>query len=148
MTATATAAALPAMSRAAGWHATGESGVVRVALIAVALAFLALFLFMPLAFVFAQALKKGLQVYVAAILDEDALSAIRLTLLSAAIAVPLNLVFGVAAAWAIAKFSFPRQERPDDAHRPAVLRFPGDRRTDLRAHLRPARLARPVASRP
>ena len=54
-----------------------------------------------------QALKKGLGVYVAAIAEPDALAAIRLTLLAAAIAVPLNLVFGVAAAWAIAKFSFP-----------------------------------------
>jgi sulfate transport system permease protein len=89
------------------WNATRESGAVRLALIVVALAFLTLFLFMPLAFVFVQALNKGLQVYLAAILDEDALSAIRLTLVSAAIAVPLNLAFGVAAAWAIAKFSFP-----------------------------------------
>jgi len=105
-TGSAGSAAVPTISRASGWHATGESGAVRVALIAVALAFLTLFLFMPLAFVFAQALSKGLQLYATAILDEDALAAIRLTLLSAAIAVPLNLVFGVAAAWAIAKFSF------------------------------------------
>jgi len=80
---------------------------VRWLLIAAALAFLTLFLFVPLAFVFYEALKKGIGVYVAAISDPDALDAIRLTLLTAAIAVPLNLVFGVAAAWAIAKFSFP-----------------------------------------
>ena len=75
-------------------------------LIATALAFLALFLFVPLAFVFHEALKKGVGVYLAAISDPDALDAIRLTLLTAGIAVPLNLVFGVAAAWAIAKFDF------------------------------------------
>ena len=75
-------------------------------LIGVALAFLALFLFVPLAAVFVEALAKGLGVYLAAITDPDALSAIELTLLAAAIAVPLNLVFGVAAAWAIAKFEF------------------------------------------
>jgi sulfate transport system permease protein len=60
----------------------------------------------PLAFVFVEALKKGLDVYVAAIVEPDAIAAIELTLLTAAIAVPLNLVFGVAAAWAIAKFQF------------------------------------------
>ena len=86
--------------------ATTESPWVRRLLIAVALAFLALFLFVPLAAVFYEALRKGWEVYVAALLDEDAVSAIRLTLLVAAISVPLNLVFGVAAAWAIAKFDF------------------------------------------
>jgi len=86
---------------------TGEPRAVRWLLIATALAFLTLFLFVPLAFVFYEALKKGFGVYLAAISDPDALDAIRLTLLTAAIAVPLNLVFGVAAAWAIAKFSFP-----------------------------------------
>lgn len=75
-------------------------------LIAVALIFLALFLFMPLAAVFTEALRKGWDAYVAAIIEPDALSAIRLTLLTAAIAVPLNLVFGVCAAWFIAKFEF------------------------------------------
>jgi sulfate transport system permease protein len=94
-------------SRALGSRAARESAPVRIALITIALGFLTLFLFVPLAFVFSEALKKGLDVYVAAILHEDAWSAIRLTLLAAAIAVPLNLVFGVAAAWAIAKFSFP-----------------------------------------
>ena len=79
----------------------------RIALVTVALAWLAVFLFVPLAAVFAQALKKGWDVYAAAIVESDALSAVRLTLLAAAIAVPLNLVFGIAAAWAIAKFDFP-----------------------------------------
>ena len=79
---------------------------IRVLLIGIAFAFLSLFLFIPLAAVFAQAFKKGWQVYLTAITDPDALSAIRLTLLTASIAVPLNLVFGVAASWAIAKFEF------------------------------------------
>ncbi|MDL2358355.1 MAG: sulfate ABC transporter permease subunit CysW [Pseudomonadota bacterium] len=79
---------------------------VRVALIVVALAFLTLFLFVPLVAVFAEAFKKGGQAYLAAITDPDAVSAIKLTLIAAVISVPLNLVFGVAAAWAIAKFEF------------------------------------------
>ncbi|QDZ28506.1 sulfate ABC transporter permease subunit CysW [Noviherbaspirillum sp. UKPF54] len=86
--------------------ATVEPFWVRVLLTGVALAFLTLFLFVPLAAVFAEALKKGLGTYLAAIGDPDAVSAIRLTLLTAAIAVPLNLVFGVAAAWTVAKFEF------------------------------------------
>ena len=81
-------------------------GVSRLLLIAVALAFLGLFLVMPLLVVFVQALTKGVGAYVAAISDPNAWSAIRLTLLVAAVAVPFNLVFGVAAAWAIAKFEF------------------------------------------
>ena len=86
--------------------ATTEPAWMRRTLIAIALLFLAMFLFVPLAAVFFEALKKGLGVYVAAITDPDALSAIKLTLIAAAIAVPMNLVFGVAAAWAIAKFEF------------------------------------------
>ncbi len=86
--------------------ATTEPAWVRRLLIVTALAFLTLFLFVPLAVVFAEAFKKGLQVYLAAITEPDALSAIKLTLIAAAIAVPMNLVFGVAAAWCIAKFDF------------------------------------------
>jgi sulfate/thiosulfate transport system permease protein len=86
---------------------TGEPAWVRRSLIGIALLFLTLFLFVPLAFVFVQAFAKGIGVYFAAIVDDDALAAIRLTLIAAGIAVPLNLVFGVAAAWAIAKFRFP-----------------------------------------
>ena len=71
-----------------------------------ALVYLGLFLVLPLAAVFAEALAEGFGHFFAAILDPDALAAIRLTLLVAAIAVPLNLVFGLAAAWAIAKFDF------------------------------------------
>jgi sulfate transport system permease protein len=77
-----------------------------IAVGAAAALYLVLFLFVPLAAVFVEALRKGFGVYVAAISEADALSAIRLTLIAAAIAVPLNLVFGVAAAWAIAKFDF------------------------------------------
>jgi sulfate/thiosulfate transport system permease protein len=83
-----------------------EPACVRRTLIGLALAFLTLFLFVPLISVFYEALKKGTEVYVAAITDPDAISAIQLTLTAAAIAVPLNLIFGVAAAWAIAKFEF------------------------------------------
>jgi sulfate/thiosulfate transport system permease protein len=86
--------------------ATMEPAWVRTLLIGIALTFLTLFLFVPLAAVFAEALKKGWDAYLTAIVDPDAWSAIRLTLITAAIAVPLNLVFGVAAAWTIAKFEF------------------------------------------
>jgi sulfate transport system permease protein len=86
--------------------ATTEPAWVRRLLIGLALAFLTLFLFVPLATVFYEALKKGWEVYLAAIIEPDALSAIQLTLITAAIAVPLNLVFGVSAAWTIAKFDF------------------------------------------
>jgi sulfate transport system permease protein len=79
---------------------------VRALLIGVALAFLTLFLFVPLIAVFTEALKKGWDAYAVSIMEPDARSAIKLTLLVAVIAVPLNLIFGVAAAWAIAKFEF------------------------------------------
>jgi sulfate transport system permease protein len=86
--------------------ATTEPPLVRYLLTALALAFLAAFLLLPLVLVFAESLRNGLGTYVKAITDPDALSAIKLTLIAAAIAVPANLVFGVAAAWAIAKFEF------------------------------------------
>lgn len=86
--------------------ATAEPAWVRRTLIGLALAFLAFFLFVPLAAVFYEAFKKGWGVYLAAITDPDAVSAIWLTLVAAGISVPLNLVFGVAAAWSIAKFDF------------------------------------------
>ena len=88
-------------------RATGESPVVRWTLTAIALSFLAVTLVLPLALVFHQAFSKGLDAYWRAISDPDALSAARLTLLIASIAVPINLVFGVAAAWCISKFAFP-----------------------------------------
>ena len=85
---------------------TTESPVVRRLLITAALFYLTLFLFIPLVAVFTEALKGGLAAYVGSFLNDDALAAVRLTLLVAAVAVPLNAVFGVAAAWAIAKFDF------------------------------------------
>lgn len=87
-------------------RAISEPAWIRWCLIITTLLFLSLFLFVPLAAVFTEALRKGFDTYVSALTDPDALSAIKLTLIAAAIAVPLNLVFGVAAAWAIAKFEF------------------------------------------
>jgi sulfate/thiosulfate transport system permease protein len=86
---------------------TTERPLVRYALIAVAIVFLVTFLFLPLASVFVEALRAGLGTYFASITEPDAVSAIKLTLLIAAIAVPANVVFGLAASWAIAKFDFP-----------------------------------------
>jgi sulfate transport system permease protein len=86
--------------------ATSEPGFVRVLLIAISVAFLGLFLFLPLVTVFVEALKTGFGPYFEALVEKDALAAIRLTLIVAAIAVPANLVFGLAASWAIAKFEF------------------------------------------
>ena len=85
---------------------TTEAPAIRWLLTALALGFMGLFLVLPLAAVFVEALKAGWTAYWAALKEPDALSAIRLTLLTAAIAVPLNFVFGVAAAWCIAKFEF------------------------------------------
>lgn len=85
---------------------TTESTLVRRLLIAAAFVYLTLFLFVPLVAIFSEAFKLGLSGYIDSFLNEDALAAIRLTLLVAAVAVPLNAVFGVAAAWAIAKFEF------------------------------------------
>jgi sulfate transport system permease protein len=88
-------------------HALTESRAIRAALIAAGLLFVALFLVLPLVAVFVEALAKGVGAFFAAIGAPDARAAIRLTLLVAAIAVPLNIVFGLAAAWAITKFDFP-----------------------------------------
>ncbi|GFE74811.1 MULTISPECIES: sulfate ABC transporter permease subunit CysW [Novosphingobium] len=84
-----------------------ESRTAQILLIALALAFLAFFLMLPLIAVFSEALKQGLAPFLDAVSNPDALSAIRLTLIIAAISVPLNMVFGLAASWAITKFSFP-----------------------------------------
>lgn len=84
-----------------------EPVLVRAALIAVALAFLALFVLAPLAAVFTQALEKGPLAYLRAISQPEVRSAMWLTLICAAVAVPLNVAFGVAAAWAIARYDFP-----------------------------------------
>ncbi|WP_300456328.1 sulfate ABC transporter permease subunit CysW [Accumulibacter sp.] len=86
---------------------TREPAWVKAALITVALTFFAVFLLLPLGTVFAEGLRKGWGAYLAALINRDAWDAIKLTLITAAIAVPFNLVFGVAAAWLIAKFEFP-----------------------------------------
>ena len=85
---------------------TTESTLVRWLLTGLALAFMALFLLLPLAAVFTEALRNGWSAYLEALKDPDAWAAVRLTLLTAAVAVPLNLVFGIAAAWCIAKYEF------------------------------------------
>ena len=88
-------------------RATGEAPAVRWTLTAIALLFLAFTLLLPLVLVFTQAFAKGVETYWQAITEPDALAAARLTILVALIAVPINVVFGVAAAWCIAKFEFP-----------------------------------------
>jgi sulfate transport system permease protein len=88
-------------------RARGESAWVRRTVIGIAVGFVGLFVGVPLACVFANALRDGLGTYFASITDPAALSALKLTVIAAAIAVPLNLTFGVAAAWAIARFRFP-----------------------------------------
>jgi len=108
---TTTLASMSASERAAAEPAYTPKAItepvwLKVTLITIALAFSLLFLLIPLAVVFTEAFKKGWQTYLLAISDPDALSAIRLTLMTAAIAVPANLIFGVAASWAIAKFEF------------------------------------------
>ena len=105
------ASAVSSLNRSAGQAhrplATRDAAWVRYTLTAVALGFLALFLALPLVAVFTEAFRRGLGAYFAALGDSDALHALKLTLTTAAIAVPANLVFGVAAAWCIAKFKFP-----------------------------------------
>lgn len=90
--------------------ATAEHPIVRRALIAITLLFLGSFIGLPLVAVLVEALRHGAEAYWTALREPDAWAAIRLTVLVAAIAVPLNLVFGVAAAWAIAKFEFPGKQ--------------------------------------
>ena len=86
---------------------TSETRAIRLVLTALVLLFMGLFLLLPLAAIFVEAFRKGFAPYLASLQDPDAVAAIRLTLTVAAIAVPLNLVFGIAAAWAITKFEFP-----------------------------------------
>jgi sulfate transport system permease protein len=93
-----------ASRRSAG--VASEHPLVRIIMIALALSVVALFLLVPLAIVFTEAFAKGAGEYLRAIMHDDALSAVRLTLLTAAIAVPCNFVFGMAAAWLIAKYDF------------------------------------------
>lgn len=87
--------------------ATRDSRWVKLTVLGIGLTYFALFLLLPLIAVFAEAFRKGWEAYLAALVEPDALSAIKLTLIAAAISVPLNLVFGIAAAWSIAKFDFP-----------------------------------------
>lgn len=98
---------LPAASTpAARSRALIEPRPVRWLLIATAVGFLGLFLLLPLVAVFTEAFRKGAGAYAAALVEPDALSAVRLTLITAGIAVPLNVIFGLAASWCIAKFDF------------------------------------------
>ena len=90
-----------------GHPAHQERRWVRIALIGIALAYLGIALLLPLVAVFVEALREGIGAYADSIVEPDALAAIKLTLIVAAIAVPLNIVFGLAAAWTIAKFDFP-----------------------------------------
>jgi sulfate transport system permease protein len=105
----ASTAAAPLSTRvvAARPRATRDPALARWVLTGIALAFLAFFLVLPLVVVFAEAFSKGGAYFLAAVREPDALAAIRLTLLTVAIAVPANVTFGIAAAWAIAKFRFP-----------------------------------------
>lgn len=96
----------PARPARRGARVRGESRLVQAVLIAIALVFLLLVLGLPLASVFVEAFRKGWDVYLEGLSDPDALAAVRLTLLVAAIAVPVNVVFGLAAAWCIAKYEF------------------------------------------
>ncbi|MGH8693775.1 MAG: sulfate ABC transporter permease subunit CysW [Burkholderiales bacterium] len=106
MSATTISIDAPATGQSGASLAVGEPALVRSLLIAIVLVFLSLFLFVPLVAVFAEAFSKGAGVYLAALTEATALAAIRLTTLVAVIAVPLNLVFGITAAWTIAKFEF------------------------------------------
>lgn len=101
------ATSLADRSRAKPRRATTEPAAIRALLIGLALAFLGFFLFLPVVIVFVEAFKGGVSAYIDAILTDDTLSAVRLTITTALIAVPLNIVFGVAAAWAVARFEFP-----------------------------------------
>jgi sulfate/thiosulfate transport system permease protein len=87
--------------------ATRDSRWVKFLVLGLGLTYFTIFLLLPLIAVFAEALQKGFETYFAALVDADAVSAIELTLIAAAISVPLNLIFGISAAWAIAKFQFP-----------------------------------------
>ena len=104
---TADASLRAGTSGARRWRAVTTEGLLaRTVLTVIGLVFVGLFLFLPLVAVFVEAFRGGLQLFLASIREPDALAAIRLTLMVAAIAVPANLIFGLAAAWAIAKFQF------------------------------------------
>ena len=113
----------------------------------IAVLFLGVFIFMPLAVVFAEALRKGLAVYWDGLTQPDALAAIKLTLIAAGIAVPLNVVFGVAAAWAIGKFEFWGKSLLITSDRSSLLGLAGGVRIDLRFAVWIARRVRTMAGR-
>jgi sulfate transport system permease protein len=96
----------PAGARSVRNLALTEAPFARLSLIAIAAAFFLLFLLLPLIVVFTEALRQGVQTYWSAVTDPDAFAAIELTVMTAAIVVPLNVIFGIAAAWAITKFDF------------------------------------------
>jgi sulfate transport system permease protein len=111
MTVATTATALPPAAHSGAQRfeanaATRDPPWIKLLILGIALGFFALFLLMPLIAVFVEAFRRGWELYLAALIEPDAWSAITLTLTIAAIAVPLNLVFGIAAAWAITKFDF------------------------------------------
>ena len=126
----------PGSRRAHGIDVRADPAPMRWAIIATAIAFLGLFVVLPLLNVFVQAFSKGWQAYWSAINSPDALDAIYLTLLAAGISVALNLVFGVTAAWAISKVRISRQEPVDHRHRPAVRGVAGHRRPGLHPAVR------------
>ena len=147
MAATTLHAAGDVAARFEGRAATREPAWVKWTIIAVSLTFFVLFLLMPLIAVFVEALRKGWDTYLAALVEPDALSAIKLTLIAAVIAVPLNLTFGVSAAWAITKFNFRGKHFLITLiDRPALLGVTGGRRPDLRAGVRRAGLVRTLAA--
>lgn len=121
-----------------------EPALVRIFLILVGLLYFFLILLLPLFAVFGEALRKGFLAYWSALANPESLAAIKLTLLTAAIAVPFNVVFGVAAAWTITKFNFRGKKNPDDVGRPPFCRFACRRRFDLRTSFRLPRLVRTV----
>ena len=132
-------------SRTASNRGTEESPVVRWILITIALLFAIIFLLLPLLNVFAQAFSKGLGVYFAALTEPDAIAAIKLTLKVAAIVVPLNVLFGLAAGMGHRQVQFPGQIDAEYADRPAVFGFAGRRRVDVCNPFRPAGIFRTVA---
>jgi hypothetical protein len=120
----------------ASTRSTQESPLIKWTLIGLAMAFALVFLFLPLINVFAQAFCKGWAVYLSSLRDPDTLAAVRLTLLVAVITVPLNVAFGMAASWAIAKFDFRGKSLLLTFIRPAVCGLPCGFRPDVCAPVR------------
>ena len=117
----------------------------RAALIGASVSFVGILILLPVIAVFVEAFRKGIGAYFTSIADPLALSALRLTLVTAAVSLVANLVFGLAASWTIAKFNFPGRELLPLAHRLTLRRFTRNLRAQFRPHLRRARLVRPLA---